>query len=131
MTTREEKRLVLVAGARKLINQAVYDRHASLAEAPGKVSCTSLTAYLYALIGTALPLSQQNEMGQNVPLEERMAGDLVFVFGAARYNAPGHVGIATECGTVIHADPNAGTVVESTLEEFRGDGTKMKIQRLL
>src|SRR3989344_1407924 len=118
----------LVTLARRCVGVSKYGRGTKLSEAPAIVDCSSFTKWLYAQRGIWLPRRsiQQREFGQIVPFDEIGAGDLVFVSAAinyyfnARSDCVGHVGLATDDGTVIHAANRKANIVETALEKFVG-----------
>ena len=112
----------LIALARRCMGVSRYRRGARLWEAPGIVDCSSFMKWLYGNVGIWLPrLSiQQREFGERTELCDLVAGDLVFVSGHLNYHRNnsaddvGHIGIATNNKTIIHATYGAG-VIESDL----------------
>lgn len=118
----------LVALARSYIGVSEYRRGAKIREAPGIFDCSSLMKWLYGQRGIWLPRRsiQQWELGEPVPRENILAGDVVFVSGRIDYYIDdprfgvGHVGIATDSGTVVHAANRTYGVTESPLGKFLG-----------
>lgn len=118
----------LIALARQCIKTSTYRRGAKPSESPMVVDCSSFTKWLYGQRGIWLPRRsiQQRELGISIPIEEVGAGDVVFVSGWIDYyhtdpkDGVGHVGIATDEGTVIHAADRKVHVVESSFESFIG-----------
>lgn len=118
----------IVALARQCIGTSRYRRGARLFEAPAIVDCSSFIKWLYAQRGIWLPRRsiQQRELGEVVNLYELVTGDVVFVSGWIDYyhddptNGVGHVGVATDDGTVIHASGRKANVVETPLNKFVG-----------
>lgn len=118
----------LIALARECIGTSIYRRGARPSEAPKIVDCSSFVKWLYAQRGIWVPRRsiQQRELGEEVQLAEVMAGDIIFISGCIDYylddpsDGVGHVGIATDNGTVIHAANKKLNVVESSLEKFVG-----------
>jgi hypothetical protein len=118
----------LVALARERVGKAKYRRGASLSEAPEIFDCSSFIKWLYGRRGIWLPRRsiQQREYGEEIKLKDIVAGDVVFVSGAINYymddpsDDVGHVGIATQDGTVIHAANKKAGIVENYLENFIG-----------
>lgn len=106
----------------------MYRRGAKPSESPMVVDCSSFIKWLYGQRGIWLPRRsiQQRELGISIPIEEVGAGDVVFVSGWIDYyhtdpkDGVGHVGIATDEGTVIHAADRKVHVVESSFESFIG-----------
>lgn len=116
-----------------------YKLGASPDTAPKIVDCSSFTQWLYSKIGIELPrlAIQQYQFGENVPISEAVAGDLIFTAGKGKnfIDDPnkriGHVGIILETtlgndtGKVAHAVEGRG-VIFTTLrelvnqEDFRG-----------
>ena len=115
----------LIKLARKYIG-APYHRSIKISEAPAVFDCSSFTKYLYSQKGIWLPRRsiQQRALGEPVELEKITAGDLVFTSGSIDYyldnplDGVGHVGIATNDHTVIHAANKEKGVIESPLTEF-------------
>lgn len=118
----------IIALARRCIGVSRYCRGVQTASAPAVVDCSSFTKWLYSKRGIWIPrLSiQQRQFGIPVPLDECIAGDLVFTSAPINYyhddsaDGVGHVGIVTEEGTVIHAANGKANVVEAPFEEFLG-----------
>ncbi len=114
--------------ARRCIVTSVYRRGARLSEAPAVVDCSSFMKWLYAMRGIWLPRRsiQQRELGEAIPVNALLAGDLVFVSGHVDYymddpaDGVGHVGIATGDNTVIHAANKKSNIVETPLGAFVG-----------
>ncbi|HEX9664424.1 MAG TPA: NlpC/P60 family protein [Patescibacteria group bacterium] len=116
---------------RSLIGKAQHHRPARMAQAPDVVSCSSLTKYLYGLLGIWLPRRaiQQKTFGSPVAITELQAGDLVFRRGLLRrtsfYDDPnhgiGHVGLSTGDKTIIHATNHKRGVVEDPVDQFTAD----------
>ncbi len=112
--------------ARERVALSTYRRGARLSEAPEVVDCSDLTKWLYGERGIWLPRRsiQEREMGEAVVFSDVKAGDLVFASGRIDYyfddpaDGVGHVGIATNENTVIHAVNRIAGVVESPLDEF-------------
>ena len=118
----------IIALARHCIGNSQYRRGARMVEAPKIVDCSSFIKWLYAQRGIWLPRRsiQQREIGENIPLEQIDGGDVVFVSGHIDYyytdpeDGVGHVGIATNAGSVIHAANRKSDVVETPLSSFIG-----------
>ena len=112
--------------ARSQVGIAEYQLDARPAHAPKVVNCSSFTKWLFAQRGCWIPqyAIEQRESGHVVHRHELQAGDLVFTGGRFGFyhNTPedkvSHVGIATDRGTVIHAERKAGSVIEVSLEQF-------------
>lgn len=119
----------IVKIARERIGKSRYRRGAKITEAPEVVDCSSLIKWLYAQRGIWLPRRsiQQRELGEAIGLSDIIGGDVVFVSGKIDYylynpsNGVGHVGIATNDKTVIHAANGKLGVVETPLEEFASE----------
>jgi cell wall-associated NlpC family hydrolase len=131
MLTKKDFTLVevdIIALARQCIGVSQYRRGANPSEAPVIVDCSSFMKWLYAQRGIWLPRRsiQQREYGKVVNLNELVAGDLVFASGRISYHhhdpadGVGHVGIATDDGTIIHAANKKANVIETLLDEFVG-----------
>ena len=116
----------LIALARNCVGQSIYNRGARPSEAPAIVDCSSFTKYLYGQRGIWLPRRsiQQREYGEIVSISDIVGGELVFVSGWINYyyNHPsdgvGHVGIATDQKTVVHAADKTTGIVESPIDKF-------------
>jgi peptidoglycan endopeptidase LytE len=116
----------LVSLARKFVGVSKYRRGAKIAEAPGIFDCSSLIKWLYGQRGIWLPRRsiQQREIGERVEIDKIVSGDVVFVSGWIDYyldnpdDGVGHVGIATENNTVIHACNSKVGIIETPLDEF-------------
>lgn len=114
--------------ARMCIGTSRYRRGARLSEAPAFVDCSCFVKWLYACRGVWLPRRsiQQFRLGTSIRLEDVRGGDLIFTSGWRNYydddpsNGVGHVGIATEDRTVVHAAGRTSGVVETPLETFVG-----------
>ncbi len=118
----------MVTLARQCIGTVKYHRGARSSEAPAIVDCSSFIKWLYAKRGIWLPRRsvQQRELGEPVCRDEIIADDVVFVSGRINYyhddpaNGVGHVGLATDEETVIHAASERTGVIESPLDKFIG-----------
>ncbi|MDO8590089.1 MAG: NlpC/P60 family protein [bacterium] len=116
----------IIALARQYIGTSQYRRGARPSKAPAIVDCSSFVKWLYAQRGIWLPRRsiQQRELGEVINIDELVAGDVIFVSGRIDYyhddpsNGVGHVGIATDDGTVIHAANKEVHLVESSLDGF-------------
>ncbi|MDO8430459.1 MAG: NlpC/P60 family protein [Candidatus Taylorbacteria bacterium] len=116
----------IVALARSYVGVSEYRRGARLAEAPAIFDCSSLIKWLYGQCGIWLPRRsiQQRELGESVGFSKISSGDVVFVSGRIDYyfddptHGVGHVGIATENNTVIHAGNRKIGVGETPLDKF-------------
>ncbi len=114
--------------ARQCVGESLYRRGARLSEAPRIVDCSSFVKWLYGQRGIWLPRRsiQQRELGEAIQLEHIEAGDLIFASGWIDYyfddpsDGVGHVGIATDDATVIHAANKKAGVIESSLKTFVG-----------
>ena len=116
----------LVALARACVQSSRYRRGAHPSEAPDIVVCSSFTKWLYGQRGIWLPRRsiQQRAFGSHVPADAIAVGDLVFTSGYIDYfdhdpsDGVGHVGIATDTHTVIHAANRTAGVIETPLAAF-------------
>lgn len=114
--------------ARSCIGKSVYCRGALPQKAPKAVDCSGFVKWLYGEKGIWLPRRsiQQRDVGHIVNVSNIKAGDLVFTSGYIDYyysnskDGVGHVGIATNDGTVIHAASKNHGVVETSFVEFVG-----------
>jgi len=118
----------IISIARQCIGISQYRRGARPSEAPVIVDCSSFVKWLYGQLGIWLPRRsiQQRELGETVHPDKIIAGDLIFASGWLDYylNNPadgvGHVGIATNDNTVIHAANKKSGVIETPLSKFIG-----------
>jgi cell wall-associated NlpC family hydrolase len=112
---------------RELLGKS-YRRGARLTDAPSVFDCSSFTKYVYGMRGIWLPRRsiQQRRCGVTIDLEEAIGGDLIFCSGHIDYfdanpdDGVGHVGIATDTGTVIYAANRHLGVVEVSTQAFIG-----------
>lgn len=114
----------MMALARSHIGRAAYRRCAFMREAPQVVDCASLIKWMYAHAGIWLPrdLLLWVDLGTPVDLADIAQGDLIFTNGYSnrrveRVGDVGHVGIATDSGTVIHATNRIG-IEEIPVDSF-------------
>lgn len=129
----------IIALARGCIGTATWRRGAKISEAPAVLDCSSFIKWLYGERGIWLPRRaiQQRGLGEEVSLDEVIAGDLIFNSGFIdRYHTDpadgvGHVGIATGEGTVIHAANKKIMVTESSLESFTDKNVFRGIRRYI
>ena len=129
----------IVSLARSRVGVSRYRRSAQLNEAPETFDCSSFIKWLYGQKGIWLPRRsiQQREFGVAVQKENLRAGDIVFVSGRIDYyidnpaDGVGHVGIATENYTVIHAANTKSGLIESSFEEFTDEDSLRGIRRLV
>lgn len=129
----------LIGLARRCMHTSTYRRSARLSEAPEVVDCSSFMKWLYGQRGIWLPRRsiQQREMGDTVARTDIQAGDLVFSSGRIDYyltdpeDGVGHVGIATDENTVIHAANRTLGIIESPLAHFTDNGTFRGARRLI
>lgn len=122
----------LIAIARSIVGKATYKRGAHTEDAPHTFDCSSFIKWLYCQKGIWLPRRsiQQREFGDHVVSKNMQAGDLVFTSGRINYyhNDPddgvGHVGIATNNNTVIHAASTRRGIIESPYSAFVRKGLR-------
>ena len=121
----------LVELARSCIKTSSYRRGALPCEAPMTVDCSSFIKWLYGQMGIWLPrrsIQQRDEPAQHLTVSELKAGDVVFTSGWINYfhtdptDGVGHVGIATDEETIIHAANSRVGVIETPTAEFIKDG---------
>ena len=112
---------------REYIGISRYHRGALMKSAPAEFDCSTLTKWAYKLRGIKIPrysIDQHMFFPIDVRISDMRAGDLVFTTGPRNYfdmdpnYGIGHVGYATNDGTVIHAANSKLGVMESTLGEF-------------
>jgi NlpC/P60 family len=114
----------LAALARTFVGVSTYRLRAHMDEAPPVFDCSSFTKYLYAQKGIWIPRLSVQQRREGTSIYTPSPGDLVFTTGYRNYydtdprENTGHVGIATEGGTVIHATNGEGGVTESTYGDF-------------
>ena len=119
----------IIALAYEYLKTSKYRRGARLYEAPEVFDCSSLIKWLYGQRGVWLPRRsiQQRELGEIVPPDELIAGDVVFTSGRIDYylNDPatgvGHVGLYVGAETIIHAANKKLNLVASPLAQFIGN----------
>lgn len=122
----EKKEVDIIKIARTCIGKSQYRRGARLHETPDFFDCSSFIKWLYGQRGIWLPRRsiQQRELGEAIEPGDIVAGDIIFTSGWIDYylNDPsdgvGHVGIATDDGTVIHAANRKAGIVETSVEHF-------------
>ena len=116
----------LVNFARDYSERARYRRGVSIQKAPTIVDCSSFMKWLYAQRGIWLPryaIQQRAYIADSIEREQLQSGDLVFAsrrFGMYDTDASdrvGHVGMATDEGSIIHASQERG-VCEVSLATF-------------
>jgi len=121
----------LVSLARSCVGRSTYRRGARAHEAPGTVDCSSFTKWLLGRAGIWIPrrsIQQRDWVGNGGHAvndrDDIRSGDLVFASGWRDYydedpaNGVGHVGIATNTHSVIHAVNATLGVVESPIAKF-------------
>ncbi len=129
----------LVALARSCIETSRYKRGSRLSQAPKHFDCSSFVKWLYAERGIWLPRRsiQQSRSGVRVAVNEIIAGDIVLTSGAINYfikntkEGIGHVGIATNSHTVIHAANSQDDIVETDLDAFVAEGKFRDARRII
>jgi cell wall-associated NlpC family hydrolase len=129
----------IIALARSVVGKAEYRRGARLAEAPHIFDCSSLVKWLYGQRGILLPRRsiQMRECGDSVNPCDVQAGDIVLVSGRIDYyvidqsDGVGHVGIATNDGTVIEAANRQRGIIETPFDEFIGKKGLRDIRRII
>jgi peptidoglycan DL-endopeptidase RipA len=80
--------------------------------------CSDLTSQVFASFGLYLPDDPAAQYSYGVPSATAEAGDLMF-YDEHGYGIS-HVGIATGCGTVLHASTYNGAVVETPMYDIPG-----------
>ena len=105
----------IFALARLYIGSSIYRRCAFMREAPSVVDCASLIKWLYGQRGIWLPrdLILWLELGVPVQIDGLGEGDLIFTNGYTnrtieKIGSVGHVGMVTDCRTIIHATNRVG-----------------------
>lgn len=125
--------------ARSCIGISNYRRGARLADAPETFDCSSFLKWLYAQRGVWLPRRtvQQIELGTAVNLSAIAEGDAIFTTGRINYyqdnpaQGVGHVGIATEKETVVHAANSRAGIIENKIENFLNGAELRGIRRYI
>jgi len=125
--------------ARSCVGSSSYRRGSRLSEAPNFFDCSSFTKWLYGLRGVWLPRRsiQQSELGECVDVSSIESGDLIFVSGWINYYhvdpsfGIGHVGIATDQKTVIHASNSKVGIIESPIEIFMCEPKYRMVKRYI
>ncbi len=109
----------LLTEAHNLIGQATYRRSARPSEAPDVVDCGSLLKWLYGLRGVWLERDffAWPSLGKPVPVADLGEGDLIFTTDNGTGADIGHVAMATDSRSAVHA-VNAGVEVVSFDELF-------------
>lgn len=126
----------LVSLARTFIGVSQYRLKAAMNEAPHVFDCSSFTKFLYAQKGIWIPRLSIQQRKEGVSVDTLSPGDLVFTAGYRNFYETdpreniGHVGVATEEKTVIHATNGDGGVVESIYEDFHA-GEPRGIRRII
>jgi hypothetical protein len=129
----------IIEFARSCIGLSEYQRGVHVEKAPILVDCSSFVKWLYAQLGIWLPRRsiQQRKLGNRVLLDEIRAGDLVFTTGKIDYydedpqDGVGHVGVATNNGTIIHAANSQKGVVETPIHDFCTQETFRGVRRIV
>lgn len=105
----------VLALARSYVGRSIYRRCAFMREAPLVVDCASLIKWLYGQRGIWLPrdLILWLKLGVSIQISELAKGDLIFTDGytnraVERVGSIGHVGVVTDCHTIIHATNKVG-----------------------
>lgn len=113
---------LLIKRARACIGNSVYRRNAMPEDAPGVLNCFRFTQWVWSAAGVALPDQQLlYREAVSVSLDEVETADLVFIPRleyALEEDDFGHVGIATDVMTVIHATKWKNGVAEEPLSQF-------------
>ena len=92
---------------------------------PSGFDCSGFTRWVYEqALGIELPrtAAEQSAMGESVPMDGLMPGDLLF-WGSGVY----HVAIYAGDGEYIHASTGRGQIVRQTMEYFVPDFAKRLI----
>lgn len=118
--------LDLIELARAKLGTGRYSLGADPAKAPRTVDCSSFIQWVYAQIGMQIPRASidQRFCGEEIPLDQARAGDLIFTTGPQNYfiSDPtmgiGHVGLLTGGGTVIHSQSKRPSIEEISIEDF-------------
>ncbi len=112
----------MFALARAHIGASSYRRCVLMREAPQVVDCASLIKWMYGERGIWLPRDFILWLDLGLPVEANIvAGDLIFTDGYCNRMVEsvsiGHVAIATDRGTIIHATNRVG-IQELPTEKF-------------
>jgi len=120
--TIQSLRCSIVEESRRHVGRANYSLRARSTDAPCVFNCSSFTQYIFkTCLSVAIPRRAYQQKEYGMPVENIMAGDLVFATGKNGWNQfsmVGHVGIATGTGNIIHATNMRKGVAEDSLEEF-------------
>ncbi|MAF81093.1 hypothetical protein CL628_03730 [bacterium] len=120
----------LVAQARSYVGVASYEFRNEVSLPPLLVNCHTYLWWVYQSLGIYMPwhFLEQLQWGRLVPPRKAQPGDFVYRPGqqwnlqvadeSGHTYRVGHVGLLTECGTVIHASQPAGTVIEVPTKRF-------------
>lgn len=112
---------------REYIGVSEYKRGATMQEAPDIFDCSSASKWAYGRRGIYIPrysIQQRAYLQIKVDPKDIRAGDLVFTTGRRNYfdlnpnDNVGHVGLATNDGTVIHAANKKLGLIESPYDQF-------------
>lgn len=101
------------------------------ATGPSQFDCSGLTSWAYKQAGITLPRTsrQQFTSGKAVPLDQLVAGDLLFYDdGSGSAGAIHHVGMYVGNGKMVDA-PTEGQLVD--VRPIRGDGHLMGARRIV
>ncbi len=82
------------------------------------VDCSALAAEILDEVGVSLPrsVSQQRGVGQEIPLDDVEAGDLVFFrLDSSRVN---HVGVALDRARFVHASRSRGVAIDRLDDQY-------------
>jgi len=94
--------------------------YAASGQGPDAFDSSGLTYYLYGLLGVSLPRSCEGQgymSDRRVERESLQRGDLVFFNTESDDDLCDHAGIYLGAGKFVHASPDEGKVVVSSLEE--------------
>lgn len=127
----------MIALVREYVGRSTYRRCAFMREAPHVVDCASLIKWMYARRGIWLPrdLLLWIDLGMPVDLTDIRQGDLVFTDGRSnrhveRIGNIGHVGIAADHQTMIHATNHVG-IEEISIASFLRQRTFCCARRII
>jgi cell wall-associated NlpC family hydrolase len=110
--------------ARAHIGRSIYRRYVEMDEAPRVINCITLVRWLFHKHGVSLPSDYLTwlTLGVSVRQSDIASGDLIFTDGYRGQTVEGigkigHVGLATNRKTIIHATSKIG-IEEIPLDIF-------------
>ncbi len=124
------QRVDMAERGRASIGVAKYQQDASDRLSPEIVNCKSFIKWLYGQKGILLPCNFGG-IGVRVGREGLSVGDLVYVSDPGAPSG-GHVGMATNDATIIHATREVGVTETSFYNFIKGEGVALRmIKRII